>query len=275
MFLKLLALRGGAETTPVTPSNPSSFLLHTNPSRNTQVAPAEGKTHQDAGPDKTLWTLQSCKLRMTFLTYRWHTVNLCKLPRLFPRCNTICHRSAPSFVRQMVAVQCSQTSGGISSPGYKLKQWQALSSPPQSLEPENTLRRPPFSTHYVRAQRERVQLGRCQPGEWWSFQCAEGGQGSGDVFLYCVHWDLQEHRRALRFYWEQIVSLKRGFSVDSRMSIYVARYVFAPKGNTTRKYLKIPSTWPQTHTGHHRTHTPFPHKLAFFLTREDLLVICN
>lgn len=42
------------------------------------------------------------------------------LPQLFPWCNTICHRFTPSTVRQMVAVKCSQTSGGISSPGYKL-----------------------------------------------------------------------------------------------------------------------------------------------------------
>lgn len=47
-------------------------------------------------------------------TYHLHTVNRTLW------CNTICHRFTPSFVRQIVAVKCSQTSGGISSPGSKL-----------------------------------------------------------------------------------------------------------------------------------------------------------
>lgn len=96
------------------------------------------------------------------------------------------HCSAPSLVRQMVAVKCSQTSGGISSPGYKLNNGRPC---PPCLGPKITHththrpRHPPFSTHYVRPQRERVQCrARCQPVEWQSIQCGNAGQGSCDVF---------------------------------------------------------------------------------------------
>lgn len=109
----------------MTPSNPSPFLFKTNPSKNT------GGPHRRKNiPRCCLCSIKPrgcfkavcAKLATTFLTYHLHTATepLCEVPQLFPWCNTVCHHSTESFVRQMVAVQCSKTSGGISYPGYKL-----------------------------------------------------------------------------------------------------------------------------------------------------------
>lgn len=75
------------------------------------MAPTRGNAYQDAVVDKTFGDTSNLLAH----TGRILPVKpLCKLP-----CAT-CHHFTPLFVKQMVAMQCSQTSEGISSQGYKL-----------------------------------------------------------------------------------------------------------------------------------------------------------
>lgn len=159
------------------------------------MAPTEGKTYQDTILDKTLGILQSCLCKTTFCI---PCIPIAYVNRTLWR-NTVGHRFTPSFVRQIVAVKCSQTSGGISSPGYKLN-----NSTPclPYLGPEHSHththtqwpRHPPFSTYYVRPQRERVQ---CRPGaRLFSDKAFIGKRQVKEVvmlFLHCVHWDFTKN----------------------------------------------------------------------------------
>lgn len=121
------------------------------------------------------------------------------LPQLFPWCNTICHRFTPSTVRQMVAVKCSQTSGGISSPGYKLNNSEPCLP---FLGHKNT------HTHQDVLHFQPIMFrprGRwCSVGHGASVLSGKAFSGQRQVeevvmcFLHCVHWDFYEKTDQLK-----------------------------------------------------------------------------